>query len=60
MRNQLGVLLEIPSLPRLETNQNKAQKMVHNLELTQETIEVLQLPKNYSKLCEKRIDGDTS
>ena len=60
MRNQLRVLLEIPSLPWSETNQNYIQKTVQNLELTQETIKVPQLPKKRSKLCKLGIKVDTS
>ena len=47
---QLGILLEIRSLPWSVTNHNNAQKMVQNLELAQETMKVPQPPKKRSKL----------
>ena len=45
MRNELGVLLKIPSVPWLEINQNYTQKTVQNLEWAQETMKVPQPPK---------------
>ena len=45
MKNQLGVLLEPPSLPCSKTNQNYAQKTVQTLELAPETMKVPQPPK---------------
>ena len=60
MRNQLGVPLEIPSVPWRETNQKYAQKTVQNLDLAQETMKVPQLPKKCSKLFEMGIKMDTS
>ena len=45
MRNQLGVQLEILTLPWSETNQDYAQKTVQNLEWAQENMKVPQLPK---------------
>ena len=46
MRNNIRVLLELPSLLWSETNQNHNQKTVQNLEIAQETMEKPQLPKN--------------
>ena len=40
LSNQLGVLLEIPSLPWPETNHIDAQKTVQNLELAHQTMKV--------------------
>ena len=60
MRSQLGVLLEIPSIPWSESNQKYTQKTVQNLELAQNTMKVLQLPKKCSKQCEMGIKLDTS
>ena len=44
MRNQLRMLLEIPSLLWSKTNQNYAQKTVQKLKLVQETMKVQQPP----------------
>ena len=51
------MLLEIPSLSWSETNQKYAQKTV---QLAQETMKLLQLPKKRSKRCEMRTKVDTS
>ena len=59
MRNQLAMLLEIPSIPRLKTNHSYAQKALQNLELARETMKVPQLPKKSSKQFKMGMRVDT-
>ena len=49
VRTQLAVLLEIPGLPWLKTNQNYVQKTGQNLDFAQEIMKVPHLPKKRSK-----------
>ena len=60
MRNQLGVLLEIPSLPWSEANQKYAQKTAQNLQLAEGNMKKTACNQKRSKRFEMGTKVDKS